>query len=72
VPTGLGSAYDTVKPRGRHWSMTEKALGKGYLAALFIQSGKAGVPVTCTVVVDGRVTNTETTSGSYGRSVCLG
>jgi len=72
VPTGLGSAYDTIKPRGSHWSMSEKALGKGYLAAIFIQSGKTGVPVTCTVLVDGKVTNTETTAGSYGRSVCLG
>jgi hypothetical protein len=30
------------------------------------------VPVTCTISVDGKATNSETTSGSYGRAVCLG
>lgn len=72
VPTGLGSAYGSVHTHRGHWSLHEQALGKGYLAALFIQADKLGLPVTCTVTVDGKVTNSETTSGSYGRAVCLG
>jgi hypothetical protein len=72
VPTGLSSPYDTVKPNARHWSFTEQAVGKGYLAAVFVQAGRSGAPVTCTISVDGTVTNSETTSGGYGRTVCLG
>jgi hypothetical protein len=71
VPTGLGATYGAVKNRST-WSLTEQALGRGYLAAIFVQSGKSGVAITCQVVVDGKVTNTETTSGSYGRAICLG
>jgi hypothetical protein len=72
VPTGLGSSYGVVKGHPRSWSMSEQALGRGYLAAIFLQTGRDGVPITCTVRVDGKVTNSETTSGGYGRAVCLG
>src|SRR4051794_8736094 len=65
VPTGLGSSYGTVKPKARRWAMREQALGPGYLAAVFVQSGKSGAPVTCSVSVDGKATNSETTNGSY-------
>jgi hypothetical protein len=71
VPTGLGAAYGAVKNRTT-WSLTQQALGRGYLAAIFVQTGKSGVPITCQIVVDGKVTNTETTSGQYGRAICLG
>lgn len=72
VPTGLGAAYGSLNGRSRPWSLHQQALGKGYLAAIFIQAGKTGAPVTCTVTVDGRVTSSQTTSGPYGRAVCLG
>jgi hypothetical protein len=72
IPTGLGSTYGMVKGHPRSWTIAEQALGRGYLAAIFIQTGKQGVPITCQVRVDGKVTNSETTSGSYGRAVCLG
>jgi hypothetical protein len=72
VPTGLRSAYGTVKHPPSHWSLQEQAVGPGYLAAVFIQAGPLGIPVTCTVTVDGKVTNSETTSGQYGGAVCLG
>jgi len=72
VPTGMGSAYGSVGGHRSPWSLHEQALGSGYLAAIFIQAGRAGLPVTCTVTVDGKVTSSETTSGGYGRAVCLG
>jgi hypothetical protein len=72
VPTGLGAPYGTVRPHSGHWSVTQQAVGGGYLAAVFVQTGAAGTPIVCRVNVDGRVTNSETTSGSYGRAVCLG
>lgn len=72
VPTGLGSAYGTASGHRSPWSLHEQALGSGYLAAVFVQAGKSGAPVTCTVTVDGKVTSSETTSGGYGRAICLG
>lgn len=71
VPTGLGSTYGSIHGR-RSWSTTEQALGGGYLAAMYLQTDKSGRPITCTVTVDGKVTSTQTTSGSYGRALCLG
>ena len=72
VPTGLGSAYGVVHTRQHSWSMSEQALGKGYLAAVFIQTDRSGIPITCTVTVDGKVTSTQTASSPYGRAVCIG
>jgi hypothetical protein len=72
IPTGMGSTYGQVKGHPRSWSMSERAIGPGYLAALFVQASKDGEPVTCHITVDGKSTDTETTSGSYGRAICLG
>lgn len=72
VPTGMGSAYGTASGHRSPWSLHEQALGSGYLAAVFIQAGRDGTPVRCTVNVDGKVTSSETTSGGYGRAICLG
>lgn len=72
VPTGLSDSYGSKRNYVGPFSLSQRALGGGYLAAVFIQAGKLGVPVTCRVIVDGRVTSEETTSGAYGRNVCLG
>jgi hypothetical protein len=71
VPTGLGAPYGAVKHQ-THWTNQQQAIGRGYLAAIFVQTDGSGAPITCTVTVDGKRTNTETTSGAYGRAVCLG
>ncbi len=72
VPTGFGPSYGTVKPHSTRWSVSEQAIGPGYLAAIFVQAGRDGTPITCQVSVDGTVTDTETTAGGYGRAICLG
>lgn len=72
VPTGTRHTYGTAHPDARHWQITQQALGGGYLAAVFVQSGASGTPITCRVLVDGRPTSHSTTSGAYGRAVCLG
>lgn len=71
VPTGLSAPYGTVK-HSAHWTNQQQAIGPGYLAAIFVQTDSSGAPITCSVSVDGKRTNTETTSGAYGRAVCLG
>lgn len=72
IPTGLSNTFGTDKNPSGHFSLSQRALGKGYLAAVFIQAGRTGAPVTCRVIVDGKVTASETTSGAYGRTICLG
>jgi hypothetical protein len=72
VPTGLGAPYGSARPHSHHWSVSQQALGTGYLAAIFVQTGRSGAAITCRITVDGKVTNVETTSGAYGRAVCLG
>lgn len=70
VPTG-SDAYGS-RSKTASFTLTQRAYGPGYLAAVFIQAGQSGAPVTCTVTVDGKTTNTEATSGPYGRAVCVG
>ena len=72
VPTGFGPSYGTAKPHATRWSVSQQAVGPGYLAAIFVQAGADGTPVTCRVTVDGKATNTQSTRGGYGRAVCLG
>jgi hypothetical protein len=72
VPTSSKSSYGDVKNAGRHWSLTTTVVGRPYYAALFVQAGATGTPITCRVSVDGATTDTKTTSGAYGRVVCLG
>jgi hypothetical protein len=72
VPTGLGETYGSRNGVNHSFHLSQQALGGGYLAAIYLQTGKSGTPITCTVIVDGKVTSTQTTSGSYGRALCLG
>lgn len=74
IPTSINTnnAYGTRKVGGSSFGISTKAVGSGYLALVFIQSGATGAPVTCRVTIDGRTTNSETTEGPYGRQVCLG
>jgi hypothetical protein len=72
APTSPDSPYGDIKGVGTHWSVTITALGRPAYAIIFIQAGAAGIPITCKITVDGHVSNTATTSGPYGRTVCLG
>lgn len=72
VPTSPSASYGDVTVHGTTWTLTTQAFGKPAYALIFIQTGQAGTPITCSVTVDGHLSNTETTSGEYGRQVCLG
>ena len=72
VPTGLSHVYGTAHPGSMNWSLTQRAVGPGYLAAVFVQANRAGARVTCTVTVDGRRTDSERAASPYARAVCLG
>jgi hypothetical protein len=72
VPTSLDHSTGTVTSPGTSWSLTTTAYGPPDHAQLFSLAGPAGVPVTCTITVDGRVTETRTTSGPYDQLFCQG
>lgn len=72
VPTSLDNSTGTVIEPGRSWSMTTVGYGPPDYAQIFSLAGPAGVPVTCTITVDGKVTEQRTTSGPYDQLFCQG
>lgn len=72
VPTSPDASYGDLPFKGSKWSLGTKVVGKPNYAAIFIQAGATGTPITCTVMVDGVVRDTKKTSGAYGRAVCVG
>lgn len=57
---------------GRSWSMTRTVYGEPDYARLFFGSGGDSTPVTCTIIVDGKVTEQRSTSGPYAQMMCQG
>jgi hypothetical protein len=72
MPTSLRHSSGTVKNAGTSWSLTDTVYGNPDYAQLFFQAGSRGFPVTCTITVDGRVTERRSTEGPYGQMVCQG
>jgi hypothetical protein len=72
IPTSNDHSYGHSTVDSASWSLSTDAFGKPAYAIVFIQAGKLGVPITCTITVDGHVTSSATTKGPYGRTVCLG
>jgi hypothetical protein len=72
VPTSLDHATGTVRNPGTSWSLTTIGYGPPDYAQLFSLAGPTGVPVTCTITVNGKVTEQRTTSGPYDQLFCQG
>ncbi len=72
VPTSLRNSSGVVKNVQRSWSLTTTAYGDPDYAQLFMQAGVRGFPITCTISVDGQVTERRSTEGPYGQMVCQG
>ena len=72
VPTSPDHPSGIARNVGRSWSLTAKAYGKPDYAQLFLQAGPTGAPVTCTISVDGKVTERRTSSGPYAQMLCQG
>lgn len=71
VPTSESEPYGNLGAPASPWSMTMTAHGSGYLAAVFVQAGRGGEPVTCRIMIDGVTKSVRTTNGSYARQMCL-
>lgn len=72
VPTSPDASYGVVKDAGRSWSLTTIAYGSPDYAQLFGQAGPGGAALTCTITVDGTVTEQRSTDGPYGQLFCQG
>ena len=71
IPTSVDD-YAGKVTAGTTWSLTTTAYGRPDYARVFIQAGARGYPVTCTVIVDGKVTDRRSTAGPWGQSMCQG
>jgi len=72
VPTSLRNSSGVVKNVQRSWSLSTTVYGSPDYAQLFMQAGARGFPITCTIIVDGRVTERRSTEGPYGQMICQG
>ena len=72
APTSLRNSSGIVKNVKTSWSITTTVYGDPDYAQVFLQSGARGYPITCTIIVDGRVTEQRSTEGPYGQMVCQG
>jgi hypothetical protein len=72
VPTSTDRSSGTAKGVGTSWSLSTTAYGDPDYAQLFAQAGPGGNPVTCTITIDGRVTERRSTDGPYGQLFCQG
>jgi hypothetical protein len=72
APTSPDHASGDVKHVGRQWAVHTTVSGSPYYALVFVQAGADGTPITCSITLDGKVLSRKSTSGAYGRQVCVG
>ncbi|HEX4191037.1 MAG TPA: hypothetical protein VHZ06_08590 [Marmoricola sp.] len=72
VPTSLNHSSGIVKNVANSWSLTTTAYGNPDYAQIYLQAGSRGFPITCTITVDGKVTEQRSTQGPYGELICQG
>lgn len=72
MPTSLRNSSGTIKNAGTSWSLSSTVYGSPDYAQIFVQAGARGFPITCTITVDGKVTERRSTEGPYGQMVCQG
>lgn len=72
IPTSLRSSSGVAKKVGTSWHLSTTVYGSPDYAQLFMQAGARGYPLTCTIKVDGKVTERRSTDGPYGQLVCQG
>lgn len=72
IPTSVDHPSGKVTGVGRSWSLQTIGYGKPDYARIFLQANTIGTPITCTITVNGRVTEQRSTEGPYGRLMCQG
>lgn len=72
VPTSSSHRSGIDDGVGASWGLTTKVYGRPDYARVFLQAGPSGAAITCTITVDGRVTERRSTEGPYGATMCQG
>lgn len=72
VPTSTENSRGSHIEQSSTWSTSTTAYGRPDYAVAFAQAGPDGKPVTCEVLIDGRVTDRRSTQGPYGTVWCQG
>ncbi|WP_286689799.1 MULTISPECIES: hypothetical protein [unclassified Aeromicrobium] len=72
VPTSRDRPSGTATGVGTSWSMSTLVYGRPDYAQMFMQAGPSGATITCTITVDGRVTEQRSSAGPYGQLFCQG
>jgi hypothetical protein len=72
VPTSRDHSAGQGIDLGSSWSLTTTAYGKPDYARIITRAGPEGVPITCTITVDGQVAARLTTEGPWGKILCQG
>lgn len=72
IPTSRDRPSGVARGVGRSWSLSTRVYGRPDYAQMFLQAGPASVSMTCTITVDGKVTEQRTTTGPYGQLFCQG
>ena len=71
-PTSPDLTYGTAKNVGTSWTVRTTVSGRPKYAILWIYGAKDGTSVTCSLTIDGKVVDRESTKGPYGRQICFG
>jgi hypothetical protein len=71
APTSPDLSYGTVKNVGTSWTVRTTVSGPPKYAIIWIYGAKDGTSVTCSITIDGKLADRETTKGPYGRQICF-
>ena len=72
IPTSLRKSYGVAKDVKHEWDLSTVVYGDPDYARIWLQAGARGFPITCTITVDGVVTEHRSTEGPYGQLLCQG
>ncbi|AIY16381.1 hypothetical protein GUY44_20905 [Pimelobacter simplex] len=72
IPTSVENHEGTAIVRGGTWTLSTTVYGNPDYAVVFAQQGRVDQPVTCTITVDGRVSERRSTKGAYSAMWCEG
>ncbi|MBM7516323.1 hypothetical protein [Nocardioides nitrophenolicus] len=72
IPTSVENDRGAAKVLESTWSLSTTVYGNPDYAVVFGQQGRVDQPVTCTITVDGKVTERRSTQGAFSAMWCEG
>ncbi|MGA8986905.1 hypothetical protein [Aeromicrobium sp.] len=72
VPTSTDKSHGVVRDVDTSWSLSTTVYGRPDYGQIFTQAGAQGVRITCTITVDGKLTDQRSAQGTYSQGFCQG